>query len=248
MPKRSGFRMKGGSLTCPPGFYCMDFSTVIFAILIVLIVVGALVYILKPFSAENAVAAPPMNLNNYAPVEHIVHKEKDHKKNPPTVIVVQAPPSQANPVNSDPRFAPLSPEQSYGTQPDIRGFPSPPVAAGLGPTMPINIQTRGYSDTYQQVGLLTTAGGSDTSASPTRTILPLFGRKLITNRDRWNYYTRTDGINPVQVPIQYKRRNCDEDIGCDEIMEGDSVGVPVLGQSFTANIYRYSTPRYLPMV
>jgi hypothetical protein len=96
------------------------------------------------------------------------------------------------------------------------------------------------------VGVLTAPGGSETSASPSRTILPLFGRKLITNRDRWNYYTRTDGINPVQVPVEFKRRKCDDDTGCDEVMDGDSVAVPILGQSYVASVYRYSTPRYIP--
>jgi len=111
----------------------------------------------------------------------------------------------------------------------------------------VNIPTQGYPDTFQQVGLLTTPGGSDMSATPTRTLLPLFGRKLAIHRSRWNYYTRTDGMNPVQVPVQFKRRNCEDDNGCDEIMDGDAVAVPLLGQSYTAKVYRYSTPRYLPL-
>jgi hypothetical protein len=102
-------------------------------------------------------------------------------------------------------------------------------------------------DQYQQVGVLTAPGGTETSGTPTRTILPLFGRKLVTNRDRWNYYTRTDGMNPVQVPLEYKRRKCDDDVGCDEIMEGDTVSVPIMGQSYVANVYRYSVPRYIPL-
>jgi hypothetical protein len=98
------------------------------------------------------------------------------------------------------------------------------------------------------MGALTAPGGTETSGSPTRTILPLFGRPIDPNRNRWNYYTRTDGINPVQVPLQFKRRNCEDDNGCDEITDGDSVGVPILGQSYIATTYRYSTPRYIPVV
>jgi hypothetical protein len=142
----------------------------------------------------------------------------------------------------DPRFGPLSPEKSYFVPPDVRGQPLPP---GLG-AIPLNVQTQGLPDSFQQVGVLTAPGGTETSASPTRTILPLFGRRTIYSRDKWNYYTRTDGINPVQVPVQFKRRNCDDDTGCDEILSGDSVGCPVLGQSYVANVYRNSTPRYLP--
>lgn len=142
----------------------------------------------------------------------------------------------------DPRFAPLSPEKSYYVGPDVRGQPLPPGGGAI----PINIQTQGLPDSFQQMGVLTAPGGTETSASPTRTVLPLFGRRTVYSRDKWNYYTRTDGINPVQVPVQFKRRNCDEDTGCDEILDGDSVGCPVLGQSYVANVYRNSTPRYLP--
>jgi hypothetical protein len=167
----------------------------------------------------------------------------------PTVVVVDRGASAATPLvqlNSDPRFAPLAPERSYGAPPDLRGFPSLPLPAGLG-AMAVNKQTRGIPDSFQQVGVITAAGGTANSGTPTRTILPLFGRSTDSSRNKWNYYTRTDGMNPVQVPVQFKRRNCDDDIGCDEILDGDSVGVPVMGQSFTANVYRYSTPRYLPV-
>jgi hypothetical protein len=140
----------------------------------------------------------------------------------------------------------MAPEQVYNVPPDIST--GNPLPAGAASVIPINVQTRGYSDTFQQIGVLTAPGGTETSGSPNRTILPLFGRKLMANRDRWNYYTRTDGMNPVQVPVQFKRRDCDDDTGCDEVLNGDSVGVPILGQSYIANMYRYSTPRYIPVV
>lgn len=223
MPRRAA-RMIGGSLSCPPGFHCMDTSTVLTYIFIGITIVAFGVFLAKQNGWLAAAAPLPQQ-------PHVVIVEKNVQ--PPAMI------------HADPRFAPLSPEQAYSPPADIRGFPSPPIAAGSG-AVPINIATRGYPDSYQQIGVLTAPGGTATSASPTRTILPLFGRKLATNRDRWNYYTRTDGMNPVQVPVQFKRRNCDDDLGCDEIMDGDSIGVPILGNSFTANVYRYSTPRYLP--
>jgi hypothetical protein len=162
----------------------------------------------------------------------------------PTVVVVnrEAPPPVM--LNADPRFSPLSPERSYGGPPDLRGYG--PLPAGLG-ALAVNRQSRGIPETFQQVGVLTTPGGTDNSGTPTRTIIPLFGRAVDSARNKWNYYTRTDGMNPVQVPVQFKRRNCDDDYGCDEVIDGDNVGVPVMGQAFTANIYRYSTPRYLPV-
>lgn len=211
-----------GGKTCSPGEICMDDnSTAVALCLIGAAVVGAGLYFYK--------GVPSLQ----APTQ----------QKPSVVVVESKTPTPSTYIPMDPRFAPLSPEKSYFTPPDLRG--QPPISAGVG-AIPINVQTQGLPDTYQQVGVLTAPGGTETSGSPTRTILPLFGRRVLYNRDKWNYYTRTDGMNPVQVPVQFKRRNCDDDNGCDEVLDGDSVGCPVLGQSYTANIYRYSTPRYLP--
>jgi hypothetical protein len=222
MPAQKRTKQRGGALEIKSGAITMDDNTTAVAMcLIGAAVVGASLYFYKGQLATPALLKP-------------------------TVVVVESKasvPAPATYIPMDPRFAPLSPEKSYAVPPDLRG--QPPISAGVG-AFPINVQTQGLPDSYQQVGVLTAPGGTETSGSPTRTILPLFGRRVLYNRDKWNYYTRTDGMNPVQVPVQFKRRNCDDDNGCDEVLDGDSVGCPVLGQSYTANIYRYSTPRYLP--
>ena len=100
---------------------------------------------------------------------------------------------------------------------------------------------RGNGGPYQQVGILTADGGSSTSAAPDRTILPLFGREMDARRGKWNYFTRTDGNNPVQVPVRYRNRICDDEmVGCDEVSSDDQVHVPSLGRSFAATVYRRS--------
>lgn len=215
--------MSGGGNICPPGFFCMDTATIVTVLIIVALAVSVIVYFVQRTGQEK-------------PQDRIVIIKEKEKQ--------QAAPVRPTIINADPRFSPMPPDKSYFVPPDRTGQPLP---AGLG-AVAINTQTRGYPDSFQQMGVLTAPGGTETSASPTRTLLPLFGRNVDGNRNRWNYYTRSDGINPVQLPVQYKRRNCDDDNGCDEIMEGDSVGVPVLGQSYTATIYRYSTPRYIPVI
>ena len=235
---RRGYKMFGGALVCPPGFFCMDTGTVLLIALVVVSIAAVVVLILK----YNGLLAPVGGSMGAAkPTVVVVRSDlrsalRSASGSPPPVVM-----------NADPRFSPLPPEQSYAVPPDLRGYATRPLAAGLGPLLPVNTQTRGIPDAFQQVGVLTAPGGTSTSGSPTRTILPLFGRTIDSNRNRWNYYTRTDGMNPVQVPVQFKRRNCDDDNGCDEISDGDSIGVPVMGQSFTANVYRFSTPRYLPV-
>jgi len=249
------FKMRGGGLTggaCPPGVLCMDLGTIFCVICIVVIVLGFLAFLWN----QTAAPMPAIKPRKYAPppeekVELVATRETAPRIGAGIAPMLGplgplGPWAQPTRGTGDPRFSPLAPEQSYYTPPDP-GFVSPPIPAGVGAIIPINVQTQGYPDSYQQIGVLTAPGGTDMSASPNRTILPLFGRKLTTNRDRWNYYTRTDGMNPVQVPLQFKRRNCDDDNGCDEIITGDSVGVPILGQAYTANVFRYATPRYLPV-
>jgi hypothetical protein len=196
----------------------MDAGTVLMILLAVVSVIAVVVFVLKQYGYVAAAPAPAS-----PPTIHVTQPK-------PTIVILKD--SQQQQGGILPTMLP--PEQQYITAPDIRGL------------MPINVSTRGLPESYQQIGVLTAPGGTDTSASPTRTILPLFGRAI--DRNRWNYYTRTDGLNPVQVPVQFKRRNCDDTNGCDEIMEGDSVAIPVMGQAYTASVYRYSTPRYLPVL
>lgn len=120
-------------------------------------------------------------------------------------------------------------------RPDI--YPEPVLRNG----QPRFADSRSINTPYQQIGILTAQGGSSSSASPDRTILPLYGRELDPRRSRWNYYTRTDGSNPVQVPVRVGNRVCDDDTnGCNELFSNDSVNVPALGRSFTATVYRKS--------
>lgn len=120
----------------------------------------------------------------------------------------------------------------------------PPIYAEPVTRYPIGLPTvlsRGPVGAYGQIGILTGEGGSSSSAAPDRTILPLYGREIDSRRGRWNYYTRTDGANPVQVPVRYRNRVCDDDVnGCDEIYNDESVHVPSLGRSFKSTVYKKS--------
>jgi len=141
-------------------------------------------------------------------------------------------------------FSPKSvPERETKTNPNPNPRQQPLVYIMQPPLPQIDVRPpiRQYNRTgaIQQVGILTAEGGSSSSAAPDRTILPLFGRELDVRRSRWNYYTRTDGSNPVQVPVRVGNRMCDDDTnGCNEVFNEDSVHVPALGRSFKAAIYK----------
>ena len=60
--------------------------------------------------------------------------------------------------------------------------------------MPINQNTQGFETSFSQIGLLTRQNG-------TETILPLMGKQLLSNRDKWQYYTMSDKNNSIRLPI-----------------------------------------------
>lgn len=100
---------------------------------------------------------------------------------------------------------------------------------------PINIETRGIVDDYQQVGILT---GNDLAGAPT--ITPLMGRRSPSGNSRWQYYTMFNGSGsaiPVKLPITLKGKPCSEDRGCDELQTGDEVAAEGYGTQFKVTVY-----------
>jgi hypothetical protein len=202
---------------CPRGFVCTDWTTVGLVVVLAIAVIAVGMWALPQFR-------PSM------PTEPVK----------PTVVVI---PQQ-----------PAAPSYMDRVRPDL--YPEPVRRANLyeqtysaslsepvqryGGGLP-SLATRAPSGPYQQVGILTGEGGSSSSAAPDRTILPLYGREMDSRRGKWNYYTRTDGSNPVQVPVRYRNKICDDDMnGCDEVSSDDSLHVPALGRSFKATVYRKS--------
>jgi hypothetical protein len=128
------------------------------------------------------------------------------------------------------------PEKDWLTRPDLSVIANSPTA--IMSTIPA-VATQGIPETYQSMGVLKTDGGQ---------ILPLYGRRTSSRSDRFQYYTRTDSYNPVQLPLEYKKHNCQDDIGCDELYDGDKLKIGATGEIAIATIYRFSGPTYVPAV
>uniref|UniRef100_A0A6C0CUB7 Uncharacterized protein n=1 Tax=viral metagenome TaxID=1070528 RepID=A0A6C0CUB7_9ZZZZ len=93
---------------------------------------------------------------------------------------------------------------------------------------------------YQQIGILTS---NETDKEPI--VLPLYGRKLYNRSDRWQYYTATDKNNMMRIPLSFGNRPCEDDVGCNEISNGDTLTINIYsGRTFTATVYRTDTPHY----
>jgi hypothetical protein len=155
------------------------------------------------------------------------------------VVVVQSPPSLATiSARRDPFNDPYAPPLKYDglfyppDGGDIRGVPG---------MVPINMETRGISTGYQQVGILTRTNG------PSDMILPLMGRRNMAGRDKWQYYTISNsGTLNTKLPVSVNGKSCTSEYGCDSIYNGDVVYVEGYGDTFRATIYENNLFRYIP--
>ena len=126
------------------------------------------------------------------------------------------------------------PQRFWDSGPDLRGALLPPDGG-----KPINIPSRGLPESYQQMGVLKKDSGD---------LIPLYGRRVGSRSDRFNYYTRTDTYNPLPLPINYKRRDCQDSVGCDELDNGDQIVVSPTGEKATATLYQFDGPTYIPSI
>ena len=106
--------------------------------------------------------------------------------------------------------------------------------------VPINIKTqsRQYNNSFSQIGILTRLTNNNQ-------ILPLFGRPLIANRDKWNFYTMNDKTNMIKLPIIYKNKRSTSEYGCDNLYTGDIVRVEGYDDDFKVTIYDNENLNYL---
>ncbi len=157
-----------------------------------------------------------------------VKSENPEQKQQPLNISIQA-------GGGDDRYSrPPRPQRLWDNGPEF-----PPRGALMNPSgnYIFNEPTRGLPESYQSMGVLKTSDGK---------MLPLYGRRTASSTNRYNYYTRTDTYNPIPLPVQYKRRDCQDDVGCDELMSGDSVKISPTDETATVTVYRFDGPMYVP--
>lgn len=143
---------------------------------------------------------------------------------------IQFPTNGHSDVLMDPYHAPLKDDRAHvhpRDSSDPRGIP-------------INTPTQSVDSAYRQVGILTRLNGDGEN------ILPLMGRPLFTNRDKWNFYTMTDKNNMIKLPITHKGRSCTNEYGCDNMYNGDTVYVEGYNDAFNVTMYDNNTMRYIP--
>jgi|TARA_B110000858_G_scaffold120765_1_gene137838 hypothetical protein len=105
--------------------------------------------------------------------------------------------------------------------------------------MPVNVATQSVNTQYRQVGILTRVNEDDT-------ILPLMGRPVIANRDKWNYYTMNDKNNMIKLPIIFRNKSCTNQQGCDSLYDGDTVYIQGYKDLFRVTLYDNNSLEYIP--
>lgn len=217
-----------GKKCIPGGGMCIENMT-LFIMIFSLIVFTYLYYvhIVKPQYSRNSntqiIVVSPLSSSSFQPV---------------TLGGI----STRNDILNDPYTPPLKNDGYYfdRSSSDIRSVPpiSPPVQVPC--QVPVNIETRGLNTSYSQVGILT-------KNTEDNLILPLMGRRHMSGRDKWQYYSmsNTGNLN-TKLPVSVNGKSCTSEYGCDQLMNGDTVFVEGYKTTFKATIYENNMFSYLP--
>jgi hypothetical protein len=229
---------------CPPGVFCFENVTlVIFAV--IMVVVG--IYAHSYFFGNRG-----------------VHRQGHGHHGGPVLIASTDPlsdsldfgiggPSSNQDVLLNPYVPPLRDNSVGATRPtyDIRGGVETIHYGGMDTYgggggggvigVRVNVPTRSVDTTYRQVGILTRGGGSQ------ETILPLIGRPLFTNRDKWQFYTLSDKNNAIKLPVIINGKSGTNEYGCNNVSTGDTVYVEGYNDAFRVTAYDSASLRYLPL-
>jgi hypothetical protein len=214
---------------CPPGVICIENYSMFFIIICIVI----LIYIIYTTGFNQNVV-----VNNSS--EKVVIKDTTRENTGLNGLFGGWIPSWPyNNLQNDTLLNPYTPplrDERYF----IPGFPSRAVPPGA---VPINISTNiGAVDTqYRQLGIMT---ATNTKGK----IIPLMGRPLFTNRDKWQYYTMSDQNNSMKLPVSRNGRSCTNEYGCDKLYNGDTVYIEGINESYRITMYDNDTIKYLPFI
>jgi len=228
---------------CPPGYICINNINILSIILVVL---GGLYF----FNRENnrqlydKIQDLKNNINNTKQELNDIQDNRDNINQEYSQDVLV---DRDRVALSDPLYPPLKRnfhiDGPLQYSRDLRGDPR---------GMPINIETRGPIEDFQQVGMLYKESISDTSSTPGNNsdsnILPLFGKPLYRGSSNWLYYTSSDKNTSIKIPISKDGKECTDDQGCKEIYDGDQINIPAYNGSFKVKMYKFDKPRYIPYV
>lgn len=202
---------------CPPGIICITPSVI--SIICVIITLFVLFYV---FVIQKQHTEIPLSMQTKY-LEKAMEKQQQQQPSVQVKVV------ENNSSQGDSRY-------SRAPKP-LRDWLSPNIDLDGSIYAVPRIATQGLPEAYQSMGIVKTDSGE---------LLPLYGRRIASRSDRFNYYTRTDTNNPLPLPITYKRRDCQDDVGCEELFDGDQVTIIPTKQNGSVTVYRFNGPTYIP--
>lgn len=209
---------------CPPGVICVE-NYLMFFLTICVFIIGYLIY-------TNVDRSVTVNNN---PSEKIIIKDNQRENYGISSWIPSWPYTN---LPSDPLLNPYAPPLR-----DERYFmPRFNILPGA---VPINVSTNvgAVDTTYRQLGILAPSNGSSKDS-----IIPLMGRPLFTNRDKWQYYTSSNQHNNVKLPVSRSGKSCTNEYGCDRLGNGDTVYIEGANEVYRVTMYDNDTIKYLPFV
>lgn len=222
---------------CPPGVLCFENITFV---IIAIIVIGIVIY------AHSRFFGHVHGHGHYGGSPVIMMSHDPHQTDAGLDFGIGGPSSNQD-VLLNPYVPPLRDNSVGSTRPiyDIRGGVETIHYGGMGGGMGgggvrVNEPTRSVDTTYRQVGILTRGGSGQ------ETILPLIGRPLFTNRDKWQFYTLSDKNNAIKLPVIVNGKSGTNEYGCNNVSSGDSVHVEGYNDAFRVTAYDSASLRYLP--
>ena len=215
---------------CPPGVICFENVTIFFIILILIILFYFYLNSNKNYTNTNTNISQSRNNINNRNSEILITQVPNYPYNN-----IYAPPPVPGDVLLNPYVPPLRDERYLIPQLNF-------IPPG---TVPINVSTNvGAVDTsYRQVGILNPMNKQNKD-----NLLPLMGRPVFTNRDKWQYYTIGNQFNSIKLPVIVKGRSGSNEYGVDRLMNGDTVYIEGLNDTYRVTIYDNDTIKYLPFI
>lgn len=206
---------------CPPGVIC--FENISVAIIILFIGMITIFFYFNNFFKIKYDNILKLNNNTCLNNDYLDNNISNNLLTKPMFSYS----NNTNDVLMNPYEAPLRDDRYHRSDSsDIRG-------------VPINIQTQSVESNYRQIGFITRENGSET-------IIPLMGKPLITNRDKWNFYTMSDKNNMIKLPVIVNGKSGTSEYGVDNLYNGDSVYVEGYNDAFKVTVYDNNSQKYIP--
>jgi hypothetical protein len=240
--------------TCPPGVICINNTNAMGIIVVFLIIV----YVVNKDNYKKL----------YEKVNFLQNKQLDHSQhllnNKNNGMIMEKENSNYNmEVIKNPLYPPL--KRNYNLEHEIDNLQGrlnintrksaterQDTVMDTPNGLPINIETRGSGGDFQQVGMLYKNTITDDTKAPgnntENNVLPLYGKPTYKGSTKWLYYTETDKLNPVKIPVNVNSKDCTDEYGCEELYDGSNVDIPSYNGAFNVKIYKFNKPKYIPYV